>query len=351
MNRILEEDALNVIKEPIEWEKLRDKTVMVTGASGMIGSYLVRTLMKLNEVKDMGVHIIGVVRNIKKVEKEILENENVEILVHDVTVPMEIKQNIHYIIHAASPASPAIMKDDPVGTVAANTLGAFYTLSLAREKQAEGYMFVSSREIYGQPGPDQELFQEDTYGFVDPLDPRSCYPEGKKAAETMCASFAKQYGLRTIAARPAHTYGPGMSIYDGRVQADFLKNVIHNEDIIMKSEGLAIRTYTYISDVISGMFYALLGGEEAAYNIADEQAKISIRGLAELLVRISPERGIQLRMEIPEGGTQGCAPFTLGILDSTRLRGLGWKPRYTLEEGFGRMIAYLEIEKEAGRLV
>ena len=350
MNRILEEDARNVVNQDIPWEKLKNKTVMVTGASGMIGSYLVRTLVMLNEMKHMNVHVIGVVRNAKKVEKEIAEASCVEIICHDVTQPMKLEQDVHYIIHAASPASPVIMKDDPVGTVAANTLGAFYTLSLAREKNAEGYMFVSSREIYGQPGPDQEMFTEDTYGFVDPLDPRSCYPEGKKAAETMCASFRAQYGLRAMAARPAHTYGPGMSIYDGRVQADFLKNIIFNENIVMKSEGAAVRTYTYISDAVSGMFHALLKGNELAYNMADERAKVSIRELAELLIRITPERKLKLELQIPEGGTKGCAPFTLGILDSSRLRGLGWAPQYTIEEGFRRMIDYLEIEKEAGRL-
>ena len=350
MNRILEEDARNVVNQDIPWEKLRNKTVMVTGASGMIGSYLVRTLVMLNEMKHMNVHVIGVVRNAKKVEKEIAEASCVEIICHDVTQPMKLEQDVHYVIHAASPASPVIMKDDPVGTVAANTLGAFYTLSLAREKNAEGYMFVSSREIYGQPGPDQEMFTEDTYGFVDPLDPRSCYPEGKKAAETMCASFRAQYGLRAMAARPAHTYGPGMSIYDGRVQADFLKNIIFNENIIMKSEGAAVRTYTYISDVVSGMFHSLLKGNALAYNMADERAKVSIRELAELLIRITPERKLKLELQIPEGGTKGCAPFTLGILDSSRLRGLGWAPQYTIEEGFRRMIDYLEIEKEAGRL-
>lgn len=350
MNRILEEDALSIVNEKIKWEKLTGKTVMVTGASGMIGTYLMCTLMKLNETKNAGIHIIGVVRNVNKVDKDIRNHPSVQIISHDVTEPMEVEEDVHYIIHAASPASPQIMKDNPVGTIAANTLGAFYTLQLAHEKKAEGYMFISSREIYGQPSEGQEFFYEDTYGFVDPLDPRSCYPEGKKAAETMCASFHAQYGMNVKVARPAHTYGPGMTIYDGRVQADFLKNVINNENIIMKSEGTSIRTYTYIRDVASGIFYALLNGTEMVYNIADKNAKISIRGLAELLVRITPERKLKVIVDIPEGGTKGCAPFTLGILDSGRLCELGWEPQYTLEEGFGRMIEFLELEKAAGKL-
>lgn len=350
MNRILNEDLLRITEQPVNWEKLKNKTVMVTGASGMVGSYFVRTMLKLNEVRDMNIHVVCVARNIQKIGEDVRSDQNAEILSHDVTKPFDYSGKIDYIIHAASPASPLIMKDNPVETIAANVLGTYNTLELAREKNAEGYMFISSREIYGQPAEGQEFFTEDTYGFVDPLDPRSCYPEGKKAAETMCASYRAEYGLDAKAARLAHTYGPGMSIYDGRVQADFLKNVLYNEDIVMKSEGLPVRTYTYIADAIAGMFLILLNGTEMAYNIGDENAKISIRGLAELLIRITPERHLSLILDIPEGGTKGCAPFTFGILDSSKLRALGWKPQNTIEEGFKRTIEYLEIEKREGRL-
>lgn len=350
MNPILSEDIRNILEEPIQWNRLKGKSVMVTGASGMVGSYIMRTLICLNQMKGYQIQIIGVVRNKKKVAEDIVNDSNVEIFVHDVSQPFTYEGAVDFMIHAASPASPLIMKNQPVETVAANALGAYYTLQLAKEKNTEEYVFISSREIYGQPLEGQDMFQEDTYGFVDPLDARSCYPEGKKVAETMCASFYEEYGLKAKSARLAHTYGPGMSIYDGRVQADFLKNVIFNEDIVLKSEGLPIRTYTYISDAVAGIFFILLNGQERAYNIGDEHAKISIRGLAELLVHITPERKLSLKFDIPEEGLKGTAPFTLGILDSSRLRGLGWKPRYTIEEGFRRVIDYLEIEKKEGRL-
>ena len=181
------------------------------------------------------------------------------------------------------------MQNQPVETIAANTIGTFKTLELAKEKNAEGYLFISSREIYGQPDEGQEFFYENTYGFVDQLNPRSCYSEGKKAAETMCVCFHEEYGLNTKIARLAHTYGPGMSIYDGRVQADFLKNVYHNEDIVLKSEGTAVRTYTYIADAIAGMYRILLDSEDIVYNIGNEAGKVSIRDLAEILVSIYPE--------------------------------------------------------------
>jgi len=217
-------------------------------------------------------------------------------------------------------------------------------LKLARKNNVKAYMYISSREVYGEPYEGQEKFDEETYGFVDPLLARSSYSEGKKAAETMCISFKEQYGLNVKIARPAHTYGPGMSIHDGRVQADFLKNVVNHEDIIMKSTGEAVRTYTYISDVIAGMFYVLLNSEDVVYNMADENAEITIKGLAELLVKLYPERNLKVEMQI-DNDTKGCAPFKLGIINSDKLKKLGWEPKVSLEEGFRRTIEYIEKEK------
>lgn len=346
MNKVLEQDLDAIIQENISWEKLKGKTVLITGASGMIGSYMLYVLTKLNDDYQYGIHIIAMLRNVNKLPKEVREREDVTLSVQDVTEKIAIEGNVDYIVHAASPASPLIMQNHPVETIAANTLGTFNTLTLAKEKNAEGYMFISSREIYGQPYEGQEFFYEDTYGFVDQLNPRSCYSEGKKAAETMCVSFHAEYGLNTKIARLAHTYGPGMSIYDGRVQADFLKNVFRNEDIVLKSEGTAVRTYTYIGDAISALYRILLDSEEIVYNIGNEDGKVSIRELAEIMVSIYPERNLKLVFDIPEGGTKGTAPYTLGILNSGKLRRIGWAPKYSVKEGFKRTLEYLELEDE-----
>ena len=135
-----------------------------------------------------------------------------------------------------------------------------------------------------------------------------------------------------------------MSIYDGRVQADFLKNVYHNENIVLKSEGTAVRTYTYIADAVAGLYRILLNSEDVVYNIGNEEGKVSIRELAEIMVNIYPERGLKLVFDIPEGGTKGTAPYTLGILNSEKLRKIGWKPKYSVQEGFKRTLEYLSIE-------
>ena len=344
MNRVLEDDLKTIIAEDLSWEKLKNKTVMITGASGMVGSYMLYVLLMLNDEKHYGIKVDAVMRNVNKLPEEIRNREDVNVVVADVTKDIPDVGDIDYIIHAASPASPLIMQNQPVETIAANTIGTFKTLELAKEKNAEGYLFISSREIYGQPDEGQEFFYENTYGFVDQLNPRSCYSEGKKAAETMCVCFHEEYGLNTKIARLAHTYGPGMSIYDGRVQADFLKNVYHNEDIVLKSEGTAVRTYTYIADAIAGMYRILLDSEDIVYNIGNEAGKVSIRDLAEILVSIYPERGLKLVFDIPEGGTKGTAPYTLGILSSEKLRKLGWNPKYSVKDGFKRTLEYLVLE-------
>ena len=346
MNRVLEQDLEMIIREDIEWEKLKGKTVLITGASGMIGSYMLYVLAKLNDDRDYNIQIMAMLRNVNKLPEEVKSRKDVKLLVADVTEKLEVAEKVDYIIHAASPASPLIMQNQPVETIAANTLGTYNTLALAKEKKAEGYLFISSREIYGQPEESQEFFYENTYGFVDQLNPRSCYSEGKKAAETMCVCFHDEYGLNAKIARLAHTYGPGMSIYDGRVQADFLKNVFHNEDIVLKSEGTAVRTYTYIADAVAGLYRILLNSEDIVYNIGNEDGKVSIRELAEIMVSIYPERNLKLVFDIPEGGTKGTAPYTLGILNSEKLRKIGWNPKYSVKEGFKRTLEYLELEEE-----
>lgn len=343
VNKIIDSDAEQIIQDNNGLNELYDKSIMITGASGMIGSYFVYTLMKLNECYGADIKIIPLVRNIDKLNSQVRNNDNVHPIVQDVTDNIYYDGDIDYIIHAASPASPKIMKEKPVETNFANTIGTANTLLLARDKNVKGYLFISSREIYGKPLDNQEYFTENSFGFIDQLIPRNAYAEGKKAAENMCVGFNQEYGVNTKIVRLAHTYGPGMSIYDGRVQADFLKNLVNGEDILLKSDGSSIRTYTYISDAINAMFKIFLKSKDMVYNVSDERNEVSIRQLAEIIADISDKK-LNLIFDIEDDENEGYAPFKFGLLSSEKIRmELGWEAKYSVKEGFKRTYEFLTL--------
>lgn len=348
-SKVVNEDVCDIVEfctPQLLIEKLRDKTVLVTGASGMVGSYFIYTILKLNELYGTNTKVKAVVRNPGKLDPYISENKDVEVLKRNVIEPLDVEGEVDYVVHAASPASPKIMSKEPVETNFANTIGTANTLKLAKDKNASGYLFISSREIYGEPMEGQELFTEDgPLGQVNPLVPRNGYAEGKKAAENMCSGFKEEYGLNTKIVRLAHTYGPGMSIYDGRVQADFLNNILHDQDIVLKSDGSSVRTYTYIADAIKAMFLVLLKSNDLVYNIADEDSKVSIRDLAEILVGLEPQKGLKLVFDIPKEQQKGVASFKNGILSTEKIRSeLAWKPKYDIASGFARTVEHLKEE-------
>ncbi len=348
-SKIIDEDTKEIIEfctSNLLLDKLKGKTILVTGASGMIGSYFVYTMIKLNELYDSNIKIKALVRNPQKLDNYIKSNKNVEVVKADIINPLNINGKINYIIHCASPASPKIMSKEPVETNFANTIGTANTLILAKNKNSDGFLFVSSREVYGEPLNGQIYFTEDgPLGQVNPLIPRNGYAEGKKAGENMCSSFKEEYGLNTKIVRPANIYGPGMSIYDGRVQADFLNNIMNNQDIILKSDGSSIRTYTYISDAIKAMFLVLLNSSDLVYNIGDENCKTSIRELAEALIKLEPEKNLKLIFDIPKETLKGVNTFKTGILSTEKIRKeLGWNPKYDISSGFKRTIEHLKYE-------
>ena len=343
MHKIIYEDCIQIIKDN-DMEKLRNKSFLITGASGMIGSYVANVLKVLNHDYNMNIRILLNVRDENKLSDELRNDSNVTIIKQDVSERFNIEESIDYIVHAASPASPKIMKDYPFETNVANTVGTYNTLVLAKEKNVSGYLFVSSREIYGEPMEGVSVFTEDgLLGQVNPLVPRIGYAEGKKAAENMCVGIHDEYGINTKILRLAHTYGPGMSINDGRVQADFLNNVINNQDIIMKSDGSSVRTYTYISDAVNALFKVLLSSNDIVYNVSGDK-EVSIKDLANVLVSLSENS--KLVMDIDNTLSKGSASFKKGILSNEKIKKeLHWYPKYNIEEGFRRTIEYLKDVK------
>jgi UDP-glucuronate decarboxylase len=345
---IILDDLRKIVASNIGWEKLSGKTILITGANGFLAAYCAKALLLLNDEKRFQpIKIIALVRNKENAESRFIHLQNREdfkIIVQDVSEKLVIDGDIHFIIHAASQASPKYYAVDPVGTLAANSIGTFNLLTFAKEKNVEGFLYFSSGEVYGQVESKYIPTQENQYGYIDIADVRSCYSESKRMGEVMCVSFFKQYNLSTKIVRPFHTYGPGIDLKDGRVYADFIANILSNENIILKSKGDAQRAFCYISDATIGFFTVLINGLAGeAYNIGNPAQEISIYELASKLVNLFPEKRLKV-----EAGKQNNNYLQSNISRNSpsiyKANGLGWNPSVSIEQGFYRTIKSYERE-------
>lgn len=340
---IITEDLEAVIAAPLPWDALAGRTVLITGAAGFLPAYMVETLLFLNERRPgQRTRVLGLVRDEGRARARFAAyagRTDLRLLVGDVSRPVEAGEGVDYIVHAASQASPKYYRSDPVGTLSANVFGSQHLLEMAREHDVAGFLFFSSGEVYGQITDDQVPTREDDYGVVDPMDVRSCYGESKRMAETMCVAWHQQYGVPARAARPFHTYGPGMSLTDGRVFADFVADIVAGRDIVMKSDGRATRAFCYLADATAGFFTVLLRGESGqAYNVGNDRGEASILDLAQRLVALFPEKGLRVvRQPVPTEGYMQ-SKITRGCPEISKARALGWSPETTIEEGFRRTV-------------
>ncbi|MBO5430426.1 NAD-dependent epimerase/dehydratase family protein, partial [Methanocorpusculum sp.] len=315
---------------------LQSKTVLITGASGLIGSYLVYSLIGLNELKHTNMKVLALVRNREKAEKqfgELLNRNDLILIDKDVTEPISYPEKINYIIHTASKTGPKAMMEDPVGTITANACGTLSLLEYAR-KHNSVFLYLSSREIYGNTSPDIHCIRETDYGTLNPTLVRSCYPESKRLSETLCSAYSHQYGVVTKIARLAHTYGPDWSLGSGRVWGDFLLNEIRGENIILKSDGISELSFMYVADAVSALFFILLNSSEQVYNVSDSTGVVLVRELAKLVSNLHPEKGLQAVFEVSNNGCYSTSK--IAILDTTKIEELGWKPLTTLPQGLLR---------------
>ncbi|MFC1807439.1 NAD-dependent epimerase/dehydratase family protein [Candidatus Omnitrophota bacterium] len=341
MHKIIEEDLKFIIGHKIDWELLRDKTVLISGINGLLPSYMAYTMLYLNK-KGYNIRIIGIARSKERAYAKFFgfkDNKNLQLMIQDICDPIDINEEINYIIHAASHASPKYYGIDPVGTLLPNVLGTYRLLELAREKNVDGFLFFSTGDVNGDVAEDQIPTSEDIYGGLDPLALSSSYAESKRMGENMCFSWNHQYGVPAKIVRPTHTYGPGMKLDDARVFADFVSDIVNNRDIVVKSDGLATRAFCYIADATVGFFQVLFKGDPAkAYNVGSD-VETSIGDLAKLLVGLFPEKGLKVVM-----GKGSCAKECArskkvrGAADIKSIKKLGWKIEHTVEEGFKRTV-------------
>ena len=345
-NEIVQNDLRRVVNESLPWNNLNGKSCLVTGANGMIATYIVYFLMYLNREHDINVHVIALSRSRTKSEElfgDFLKDLCFELMIQDICEPITYAGNIDYIFHFAGNSSPYCIKNDPVGIMKSNLVGTINVLELARMKDVKKVLLASTREVYGENNEEDSLM-ESSFGHLDCLDARSCYPESKRAAETLCESYHLQYGVPFNTARIAHAYGPGMRLKnDGRVMADLLNYVIHNQNIILKSTGEAKRAFCYVSDVLSGLMYILFKGKDGeAYNLANEKEEITIKDLAETLVQISTDKNLRIVYDIPNKRSMIYCNYKRVRLNTIKLEKLDWKPSISLQKGIKKLLGTIK---------
>jgi nucleoside-diphosphate-sugar epimerase len=347
MNRIVTEDIDNLTSANIDYEKFYGKTVLISGANGYVPAYFVHTFLGLNDKYNARIKVIALCRNKNKAIERFEDYVNrldFELLIQDVCDPIEINEDIHIFIHAASPAGIKSRHDDPVNTFLANVKGAENMLNLAARKTCDAFLFLSSVDVYGRMDNNERLKEEQS-GYLDPLNVRNMYSCGKRAAESLCKAYQAKYDLPVYIVRPFQIIGPGPALNDGRLHIDFISQILEKGKIVLKSDGSAVRTFMYITDAIKAMFYVILNGIPGeAYNIVSETGEASVRELADLMANNVTDRSIAVEFDYEKRNSievTGALSVVTG--DSSKIRNLGWNCEMSVKEGSARMMKYYGI--------
>lgn len=318
------------IYKNFNFESLKNKSILITGANGLIGSYLIDYLTYLNSQKEYNLKIFAMSRSLEKLKNRFFERPNLFYIEQDLNKPLSVEEKFDYIIHAASNAHPLAFSKDPVGTMKTNLLGTINLLDSIKDNQNTNFLYISTGEIYGNNV--DKAFTENDCGTVDSKLARSCYPESKRAAETLCMAYSQQYGIHTNVARLCYVYGPTITQDNSRADAQFLRNALDKKDIVLKSAGLQRRTYCYVADVVSAILTILTKAPSMeVYNIANKNSIVSIKEYAQTLASLAETN---LQFEIPdEVEKRGYSKNADSILDASKLSQLGWFPQYDIKSG------------------
>lgn len=350
MNRdIIRVDLEEIYRKPIDWLVFEDKSVLITGAYGMLASYLTLFFIYLREEKNIHVRLILLVRSKEKLEHLIGDKDKDYIRVYydGIIHPLNIEERVDYIIHAASLASPKYYSTCPVDVIEPNAIGTYYLLRLAVEKSVERFLLFSTGDVYGRV-ENKDVITEEDYGIMSTLDIHNCYSESKRVAETISYSFYSQYEVPISIARIWHTYAPTMDVWnDPRVFASFVKNLLQRKNIEMYSDGAGYRTFCYITDAVYGFLRILIDGDNGeAYNVCNESQLVTIAELAENAVALRPEYGLKVIRKKRDDKEKYVENVHLKgnkiYPSSDKLRKLGWKPEISIETGFDRVLRYFE---------
>lgn len=339
LSPIIGQDLREIFRS-FDWTNFKDKTILITGANGHIASYLVYSLAYANTHGNLGAKLIVNSRNGRKLHDSFAHLYNKDWFCPVVSDVCELNTEasaIDYVFHFAGNASPYFISHDPVGILSTNILGTFRVCELSKKYTGCKVIFASTREVYGENTEVQTL-DVSSFGRLDPLDPRSCYPESKRAAEAVIEAYHRQYDVKYGILRIAHCYGPGMKLNnDGRVMSDFLNFACNKEDIILNSSGKALRSFIYITDAIKAILLVASQPENTVVNLSNETEELSVLNLARLIADLAGDIHVTTKI------AQDSALYTNYKripLDCTQLERLGWKPEVNLRTGLERTLSY-----------
>ena len=316
---------------------LKEKTTLVTGATGLIGSMLVKSILAANDKYDLKIKVIGQIRNIEKAKTIYRDLFSVVEFVTDPHVKCD------YIIHTVSPTSSKFFIEYPVETIKASVESAMEILEIAKNNNAS-IVYLSSMEQYGVSYEAGQRMTEDKVGIIDHLNIRSSYSESKRLCECLCASYASEYNVEAKIARLAQTFGAGVPMTDNRMPMQFARAALEGKDIVLHTEGKSISNFVYLTDAITGILTILVSGEKGqAYNVCNDKETRSVREIADLVSREVADG--RIRVIIEKKNNMGYAPDVTMFLDSEKLRNLGWKPIIDMIEGYKRLVDYIRCFK------
>jgi len=328
--------------EQLSLAPLSGRTILLSGATGMIGKCIIELLMQHNHAHpdEEPIHIIALSRNGERAKERLAEYWNLESFRY---IACDVNQEIpecgqaDYIIHAASNTHPLQYSQDSIGTITANVIGTKNLLDYAVEHRTERFCFVSSVEVYGENRGDVERFQEDYLGYLDCNTLRAGYPESKRVGETLCNAYGQTHRLDFVIPRLSRTYGPTMLPSDSKAIAQFIKKAAAGEDIILKSAGTQLYSYTYAPDAAAGILTVLLKGKSGeAYNISDLESEVTLRQITEWLAE---DNGVKVAFEVPDVTERaGYSTATRALLDTEKITALGWRPQVHMREGLVKTV-------------
>lgn len=344
-----EQEDLDIIaNSPIKWKVYYNSTILITGATGLIGSLLTKVFLNYNKKFNADIKVFALVRNIDKAHdifKDYTENKALEFVVGDIVHTLKIEEKIDYIFHCASITASKIMVEHPVLTINTAYAGTKNIFELAVEKCIKGMVYISSMEVYGCVDETLEMVTENNLGYIDLTNVRSSYSEGKRICECMCTAYASEYHIPVKIARLAQTFGAGIHEDDNRVYAQFARSALKNENIILHTDGMSEGNYCYTRDVIRGLLIlGYCGVTGQAYNIVNEKSHMRIKEMAELIANDIMGGRIKVLYDIPDSDkVYGYAPPVKMHLSSKKMDALGWRAEVDMREAYLRMMYDLEI--------